>query len=46
MKGVVAGLRAFPNVNARFNDERQELEVHKSYNIGVATAARKGCSYP
>ncbi|MFZ0829720.1 MAG: dihydrolipoamide acetyltransferase family protein [Thermoplasmata archaeon] len=46
VKGVVAGLRAFPNVNARFNDERQELEVHKSYNIGVATATPEGLLVP
>ncbi|MCI4348483.1 MAG: 2-oxo acid dehydrogenase subunit E2 [Thermoplasmata archaeon] len=46
VKGVVAGLRAFPRVNARFDDERQELVVHKSYNIGVATAAPDGLLVP
>lgn len=46
VKGVVAGLRAFPRVNARFNDERQELEVHRSYNIGIATAAPEGLLVP
>ncbi len=46
VKGVVAGLRAYPRVNARFDDERQELEVHKSYNIGIATAAPEGLLVP
>lgn len=46
VKAVVAGLREFPRVNARFNDERQELEVHRSYNIGIATAAPEGLLVP
>jgi pyruvate dehydrogenase E2 component (dihydrolipoamide acetyltransferase) len=46
VKGVVAGLRAFPRVNARFDDERQELDVHRSYNIGIATAAPEGLLVP
>lgn len=46
VKGVVAGLRACPRVNARFDDERQELDVLKSFNIGVATAAPDGLLVP
>ena len=46
VKGVVAGLRAYPRVNARFDDERQELVVHRSYNIGIATAAPEGLLVP
>ncbi|MCI4353428.1 MAG: 2-oxo acid dehydrogenase subunit E2 [Thermoplasmata archaeon] len=46
VKGVVAGLRAYPRVNARFDDERQELVVHKSYNIGIATASPDGLLVP
>jgi pyruvate dehydrogenase E2 component (dihydrolipoamide acetyltransferase) len=46
VKGVIAGLRAYPRVNARFDDERQELDVHKSYNIGIATAAPDGLLVP
>jgi pyruvate dehydrogenase E2 component (dihydrolipoamide acetyltransferase) len=46
VKGVIAGLRAYPRVNARFDDERQELDVHKSYNIGIATAAPEGLLVP
>ncbi len=46
VKGVIAGLRAYPRVNARFDDERQELVVHRSYNIGIATAAPEGLLVP
>jgi pyruvate dehydrogenase E2 component (dihydrolipoamide acetyltransferase) len=46
VKGVIAGLRAYPWVNARFDDERQELDVHKSYNIGIATASPEGLLVP
>ena len=46
VKAVIAGLRTYPRVNARFNDDRQELEVHKSYNIGIATAAPDGLLVP
>ena len=46
IKAVIAGLRTYPRVNARFNDDRQELEVHKSYNIGIATAAPDGLLVP
>jgi pyruvate dehydrogenase E2 component (dihydrolipoamide acetyltransferase) len=46
VKGVIAGLRAYPRVNARFDDERQELDVHRSYNIGIATAAPDGLLVP
>jgi pyruvate dehydrogenase E2 component (dihydrolipoamide acetyltransferase) len=46
VKGVVAGLRAYPKVNARFDDERQELVVLKPYNIGIATATPEGLLVP
>jgi len=46
IKGVVAGLRAYPRMNARFDDERQELVVLKSYNIGFATATPEGLLVP
>ncbi len=46
VKGVVAGLRAFPRMNARFDDERQELAIHKSFNIGIATATPEGLLVP
>jgi pyruvate dehydrogenase E2 component (dihydrolipoamide acetyltransferase) len=46
IKGVVAGLQAQPRVNARFDDEHQELLVQKSYNIGIATASPDGLLVP
>ncbi len=46
VKGVVAGLRAFPTVNARFDDEHQELLVFKEYHIGIATASAEGLLVP
>lgn len=46
VKGVVAGLRAYPRMNARFDDEHQELLVQKSYNIGIATATPEGLLVP
>ena len=46
IKGVIAGLRQFPTVNARMDDERQELVVHSDFNIGIATAAPEGLVVP
>lgn len=46
IKAVVAGLRAYPRVNARMDDARQELVVHKEYHIGIATAAPEGLIVP
>jgi len=46
VKAVVAGLRVHPWMNARMDDERQELVVHKEYNIGIATAAPDGLLVP
>ncbi|MCI4351409.1 MAG: 2-oxo acid dehydrogenase subunit E2 [Thermoplasmata archaeon] len=46
IKGVVAGLRAEPKMNARMDDAAQELVVHGAYNIGIATAAPDGLLVP
>jgi len=46
IKGVVAGLRAHPRVNATFDEERNELVLHSTYNIGIATAAPDGLLVP
>ncbi len=46
VKGVVAGLRAYPRVNATMDDAKQELVVHPEYNIGIATAAPEGLIVP
>jgi pyruvate dehydrogenase E2 component (dihydrolipoamide acetyltransferase) len=46
VKAVVAGLRAHPWMNATMDDARQELVVHRDYNIGIATAAPDGLLVP
>ncbi|MGA8543286.1 MAG: dihydrolipoamide acetyltransferase family protein [Thermoplasmata archaeon] len=46
VKGVIAGLRAHPRMNATMDDERNELVVRSAYNIGVATAAPDGLLVP
>jgi pyruvate dehydrogenase E2 component (dihydrolipoamide acetyltransferase) len=46
VKAVVAGLRAHPWMNARMDDEHQELVLHKGYHIGIATAAPEGLIVP
>jgi pyruvate dehydrogenase E2 component (dihydrolipoamide acetyltransferase) len=46
IKAVVAGLREHPWMNATMDDARQELVVHKDFNIGIATAAPDGLIVP
>lgn len=46
IKGVVAGLREQPGMNALMDDAAQELVLQKSYNIGIATAAPEGLLVP
>jgi pyruvate dehydrogenase E2 component (dihydrolipoamide acetyltransferase) len=46
VKAVVEGLRAYPWMNARMNDAQGELEVYRSYHIGIATATPEGLIVP
>jgi pyruvate/2-oxoglutarate dehydrogenase complex dihydrolipoamide acyltransferase (E2) component len=46
VKGVIAGLRAHPWMNATMDDAAGELVVHRDYNIGIATAAPEGLLVP
>ena len=46
VKAVVAGLRAYPRLNATVDDGRQELVVRSHYHIGIATAAPDGLLVP
>jgi pyruvate dehydrogenase E2 component (dihydrolipoamide acetyltransferase) len=46
IKGVVAGLREYPRMNATMDDERQELVVHHRYHIGIALAGPDGLVVP
>jgi pyruvate dehydrogenase E2 component (dihydrolipoamide acetyltransferase) len=46
IKGVVAGLKAHPRMNATMDDARNELVVRSAYHIGIATAAPDGLLVP
>ena len=46
VKAVVAGLKAYPRLNATVDDARQELLVRSHYHIGIATAAPDGLLVP
>jgi pyruvate dehydrogenase E2 component (dihydrolipoamide acetyltransferase) len=46
VKGVVAGLRAHPRLNATMDDARGELVVRSAYHIGIATATPDGLLVP
>lgn len=46
VKGVVAGLKAHPRMNATMDDARNELVVHSAFHIGIATAAPDGLLVP
>jgi pyruvate dehydrogenase E2 component (dihydrolipoamide acetyltransferase) len=46
VKGVVAGLKAHPRMNATMDDARNELVVRSAYHIGIATAAPEGLLVP
>jgi len=46
VKAVVAGLKAYPHLNATVDDAREELLVRSSYDIGIATATPEGLIVP
>jgi pyruvate dehydrogenase E2 component (dihydrolipoamide acetyltransferase) len=46
VKGVVAGLKAHPRMNATMDDAANELVVHSAYHVGIATAAPEGLIVP
>lgn len=46
VKGVVAGLKAHPHLNATVDDARSELVVRSKYHLGIATAAPEGLMVP
>jgi pyruvate dehydrogenase E2 component (dihydrolipoamide acetyltransferase) len=46
VKGVVAGLRAHPRMNATMDDARSELVLRSGYHIGIAPAAPNGLIVP
>ncbi|MGA7475926.1 MAG: dihydrolipoamide acetyltransferase family protein [Thermoplasmata archaeon] len=46
VKAVVAGLKAYPRLNATVDDAREELLIRSSYHIGIATATPEGLIVP
>ncbi len=46
IKGVIAGLKEHPYLNATLDDENEEILLKKYYNIGVATDTPEGLMVP
>ncbi|MFZ0698590.1 MAG: dihydrolipoamide acetyltransferase family protein [Thermoplasmata archaeon] len=46
LKAAIAGLKEHPRMNATMDDAKEELLVHGSYDIGIATAAPEGLVVP
>ena len=46
IKAVVAGLREYPILNSRLDEEREEIVLEEEYNVGVATATEAGLMVP
>jgi pyruvate dehydrogenase E2 component (dihydrolipoamide acetyltransferase) len=46
VRAVVDGLRAFPSLNARLDEEREEIVYRDEYNVGVAVATDAGLVVP
>lgn len=42
VKACVAALREHPTLNASVDDERQEIVIKRTYNLGIATATDEG----
>ena len=46
IKAVIAALRKHPAFNATVDDERNEILLHDTYNIGIAVATDQGLVVP
>ncbi len=46
IRAVTVGLKAYPWMNARMDDEKNELVVYGNYNVGIAMAAPEGLIVP
>ena len=46
LKAVVAGLREYPILNSRLDEDAEEIVVQDDYNVGVATATDAGLMVP
>ena len=45
-KAVMGAMRAYPQVNANFDDATQELVVRGEFNFGIAAATEEGLTVP
>ena len=46
LKALVAALKEFPYLNASIDDAKQEIVLHKEYNIGIAVDTDSGLLVP
>ena len=46
IKAVVAGLREYPILNSKLDEDNEEIVLESEYNIGVATATEAGLMVP
>ncbi|PWI58493.1 dihydrolipoamide acetyltransferase family protein [Sulfoacidibacillus thermotolerans] len=46
VKALVATVKKFPQLNASFDEEKQELVLKRSYHIGIATDTDRGLLVP
>jgi pyruvate dehydrogenase E2 component (dihydrolipoamide acetyltransferase) len=46
VRAVVAGLAAYPALNARLDEKREEIVYRDEYNVGVAVATEAGLMVP
>jgi pyruvate dehydrogenase E2 component (dihydrolipoamide acetyltransferase) len=46
VKAVIQALRRHPHFNATYVDEKGEVVIHRTYNIGIATATDQGLIVP
>lgn len=46
VKALIAALRQYPLINASFDDENQEIILHKRHHVGIATDTERGLLVP
>ncbi len=46
IRAVIPALKEYPYVNALFDDDKQEIVLKKTYNIGIATDTEQGLIVP
>jgi 2-oxoisovalerate dehydrogenase E2 component (dihydrolipoyl transacylase) len=46
VRALVVALRDFPQLNARYDDERQVIERHRAVHVGIATQGDHGLLVP